>query len=230
LIGITSENGVRVAGFSHQIFSDQIEKLIQEYEMLRERARHDDLSDIPEESQVIVVRLRAALARLSPANTPYAQELNAVANEQPNIRIPVYVGILRALKADMLEGWLEGVSELVHAQTFGDLLDQSNELLAKAYKDPAAVVAGSTLEAHIRLLCDKYGVSVRQASGQPKKADTMNADLVKAGAYNGLEQKAVTAWLAIRNASAHGEYTKYDQVQVVNMVQGVRDFIIRYPA
>jgi len=58
----------------------------------------------------------------------------------------------------------------------------------------------------------------------------MNAELVKAGAYNVLEQKAVTAWLAIRNASAHGEYAKYDQSQVANMVQGVRDFIIRYPA
>ncbi|URN07141.1 hypothetical protein LUW74_29980 [Actinomadura madurae] len=219
-----------MAEFSQQIFIDQIDRLIQEYETLRKQARHDDLSDLPEESQVIVVRLRAALARLRPADTPYAQEMSAVAHEKPHIRIPVYVGILRALKADMLEGWLEGISELLHAQTFADLLDQSNELLNKAYKDPAAVVAGSTLEAHIRLLCDKYGVSLQQASGNPKKADTMNADLVKAGAYNGLQQKAVTAWLAIRNASAHGEYTKYDQGQVANMLQGVRDFIIRNPA
>lgn len=219
-----------MGSISHQDLVDQIDKLDLEYKALQQRARYDDLSDLSEESQVIVVRLRAALDRVRPGGTPYSKEVDSVANEPAHIRIPVYIGVLRALKADIAEGWLAGVAELVHAETFSDLLDQSSELLAKAYKDPAAVVAGSALEAHIRLLSNKHGVSVRQPAGQPKKADAMNAELVKAGAYNVLEQKAVTAWLAIRNASAHGEYAKYDQSQVANMVQGVRDFIIRYPA
>lgn len=219
-----------MGGISHQEFIDQINKLDTEYKALQQRARYDDLSDLPEESRVIVARLRAALDRLRPGNTSYSREVDSVENEPPHARIQVYIGVLRAIKADMAEGWLVGVAELVHAATFSDLIDQSIELLVKAYKDAAAVVAGSALEAHIRLLSNKYNVSIQQSSGHPKKADTMNADLVKAGAYNVLEQKAVTAWLAIRNASAHGEYTKYDQSQVENMVQGVRDFIIRYPA
>jgi hypothetical protein len=58
----------------------------------------------------------------------------------------------------------------------------------------------------------------------------MNADLVKAGAYNNLQQKAVTGWLAIRNAAAHGDYAKYTREQVVAMISSVRDFILNYPA
>ena len=58
----------------------------------------------------------------------------------------------------------------------------------------------------------------------------MNADLVKAGVYAGLEQKGVTAWLGLRNHAAHGEYAKYDESQVGALIRNVRDFLIRHPA
>lgn len=211
----------------------QIDRLIGEFEALRGRAKYPDISDLHDESDAIVVRLRAALERLAPGPSPYAKERDAITNDHNNstaLRIRLYVGILRALRADANDGWLEGIAELLHADTFGDFLDQAAELVDKGYKDAAAVVAGSALEAHIRLLCAKYGISTELSSGQAKKADTMNADLVKAGAYNTLQQKAITGWLAIRNAAAHGEYAKYNKEQAISMVSSVRDFIIRYPA
>jgi hypothetical protein len=156
--------------------------------------------------------------------------MNKVDGDAASFRIPVYIGILRALKGDVEEGWVEGVAELLHANTFSDFLDQASELLGKGYKDPAAVVAGSALEAHLRLLCVKYAVSTQLPSSQPKKADVLNADLVKAGAYNTLQQKAVTSWLGIRNASAHGQYGDYDDKQVRGVIDAIREFIIRYPA
>lgn len=211
-------------------FITQIDSLINVYESLRGRSQHDDLSDLEDDSKAIVVRLRAAITRLVPGPNPYTHEMQAVEEDPIHVRIPVYVGILRALKADIAEGWMTGVAELLHASTFDDFLDQSNELLVKGYKDPAAVVAGSALEAHIHLLCARHGVGVHLPGGQPKKADTMNADLVKAGAYNGLQAKSVTAWLGIRNASAHGDYGQYDKNQVRGMVDAVRDFISRHPA
>jgi len=208
----------------------QIDRLVSEYEALRSRAAHDDLSDLEDESNAFVVRLRAALDRFVPGANSYAKEMTSVEHDPTHLRIPVYIGILRALRADINDGWLEDIAELLHAETLDDFLDQASELLGKGYKDAAAVVAGSALESHIRLLCGKYNVGAQLASGQPKKADAMNADLVKAGAYVTIEQKSVTAWLGIRNSAAHGEYTKYDEKQVAHMVTAVRDFIVRHPA
>ena len=51
-----------------------------------------------------------------------------------------------------------------------------------------------------------------------------------ASIYNGLEAKQVTAWLAIRNAAAHGDYGDYDQAAVEGMVEGVGNFTSKYPA
>lgn len=212
---------------------DQIDKLLSEIDQMKNRAQYEDLSDLKEESASMVVRLRAALERLCPGPSTYLKEMNAVANDRKNStggKIQAYVGMLRALRADASEGWFDGVVELLHANTFSDFLDQATELIDKDYKDAAAVITGSALEAHIRLLCAKYGASAQLPSGQPKKADVMNAGLVKANAYNNLQQKAVTGWLAIRNAAAHGEYSKYTKEQVVVMISSVRDFIINYPA
>lgn len=207
----------------------QIDKLVSHYEALKRRSQYDDLSDLGEESKVIVVRLHAAIDRLVPRGTTYANEMASIENDPVHVRIPIYVGILRALRDDMNDGWLETIAELLHADTFADFLDQASELLDKGYKDAAAVVAGSTCESHIRLLCTKCSVDLKLPSGAPKKADVLNAELVKAGAYNTVQQKAITAWLAIRNASAHAQYDAYGKAQVADVINSVRDFIKRHP-
>ena len=70
-------------------------------------------------------------------------------------------------------------------------------------------------------------IAIASSSGSPKKADVMNADLVKAGLYEKLEQKNVTAWLDLRNKAAHGEYDKYTADMVAGLIFGVRGFITR---
>lgn len=106
----------------------------------------------------------------------------------------------------------------------------AEELVSKQYKDPAAVIAGSVLEEHLRKLTQRMGLTVEKPDGTPMKADTLNADLCKAGTYNKLEQKSVTAWLDLRNKAAHGDYTAYDQAHVEALIRDVRAFMTRYPA
>ncbi|AWW42315.1 hypothetical protein DN051_06685 [Streptomyces cadmiisoli] len=67
-------------------------------------------------------------------------------------------------------------------------------------------------------------------AGKPKKAYTMNADLKKAGVYDGLQQKEVTAWMDLRNKAAHGDYADYDRDQVRRLIGGVEAFMRKYPA
>lgn len=120
--------------------------------------------------------------------------------------------------------------ELVHSDLFADMLEAAEYLLGETYKDPAAVIAGGVLEQHLRELCRKHGVDTTFPNGKPKMLDAMNADLAKANAYGKIEQKEAMAWAGLRNAAAHGEYEKYDDRQVGQMITGIREFIIRNPA
>lgn len=98
------------------------------------------------------------------------------------------------LRGDYAAGYLRTVEELVHADLCADFLEMADELLAKGFKDAAAVITGSVLEELLRKLAGIFGVALM--TGKAQKADTINGDLTKAGAYNKLEQKNVTAWLA----------------------------------
>ena len=142
-------------------------------------------------------------------------------------------GILRAVKEDIEGGYLHSIESLISADIFTDFLEMASYLLDEGYKDAAAVLIGSTLEGHLRKLCVKNGVDVElttPSGTRPKKADQMNADLAKEGAYSKLDQKNVTAWLDLRNKAAHGEYTQYAKEQVALLLSSVRDFITRLPA
>ena len=108
-----------------------------------------------------------------------------------------------------------------------------NLILSRLLKDAAAVIAGGTLEAHLRQLCAKHGIDVEVSTSKgirPKRADTMNADLAKESVYSKLDQKNVTAWLDLRNKAAHGKYTEYAESQVSIFVTALRDFINRNSA
>lgn len=141
------------------------------------------------------------------------------------------INILGSIKNEIENDWLISIKQMVSAEIFSDFFEMSKYLLDQKYKDPAAVMIGSVLEEHLRLLCKNNSVDITFMKGNdlvPKKADTINADLVKAGVYGVLEQKNITAWLDLRNRAAHGKYTEYSQEQVELMYQGVLNFIMTF--
>lgn len=142
-------------------------------------------------------------------------------------------GIVDDLRSALMAGHLVAYGELIRSEVFGDVLDMASHLLDEGYKDPAAVIAGTALEIHMRELCKKASIPISVTKGTdvvPKRAASMNDDLRKQGIYSSLEQKQVAFWQDLRNKAAHGDYGLYDHAQVAQMVQGVRDFIAKYPA
>ena len=135
------------------------------------------------------------------------------------------VGILETTKTAIGDGYLDTVSDVIHGTVFADFLEMAQHLLDNGYKDAAAVIAGSSLESHLRHLCAKRGVSPDDQNGKRKKADRINSDLTKGKAYDTSQQKHVTAWLGLRNDAAHGDYGKYTDVMVGNLISSVRHFM-----
>lgn len=194
---------------------------------------HQAANTTPQPSmQTSATRLLAAIERLSPPGGTYSTRAAEIVKrgDRPGRLAHDLAGIASALRDDLAAGYAQGVAELIHAEVFSDFMGMAHELQTSGYKDAAAVIAGSVLEDHLRKLAGKIGLEVEKGDGSPMKADALNAQLTAAGAYNGLEQKSVTAWLDLRNKAAHGHYDDYDQQQVAALIRDVREFLIRNPA
>lgn len=207
----------------------QLDSVLAEYRTAERRAD----GEIPNDSadlHALLTRSVAAIERAAPAGSAYERD----ADDARKIawapdRLTALVGIIRALRADYVGGFMQRVEELIHAGVFDDFLEMADGLLKSGYKDPSAVIGGSVLEEHLRKLANRASVATMY-QGKPVRADRLNAELVKAGVYGVLDQKSVTAWLDVRNKAAHGEYGNYDEGHVTLMLQGIRGFVARYPA
>jgi len=183
------------------------------------------------ERSLIRTRCLAAVDRLAPSNSWYVLDAttDAVLELDPGEGVVKLAGVLRALREDYEAGYMRTVEELIHADVFADFLEMADELHGKGYKDPAAVIAGSVLEEHLRKLAAANAVPVERADGKPRNADSINSDLAKV-VYGKLDQKSVTAWLDLRNKAAHGHHDQYDTHQVDGLIRDVRAFLTRHPA
>jgi hypothetical protein len=132
-------------------------------------------------------------------------------------------GVLLAAKTDYEKGVLFDTKKLIQAEVFDDFLEQATSLLDAGYFGPAAVLAGAVLEDGLRKLSDKHKLTLL---AKPK-LDTMNASLAKAGAYNVLTQKQITAIADLRNRAAHGRWAEFTDGDVKMMISQVRSFMER---
>lgn len=219
------------------IFEHQLNAVLTEFKTFQLKSKHEDLSDLPKsDRQALVTKAIAAIHRIGGSSSSYAKEVERILSklELLHLHTTSIMGVVAALRDDLKAGYIQSLVELVHSDVFADFLEMAQHLCDTAYKDAAAVIAGSTLESHLRSLCHKACISVENIKSNgdvlPKKAEAMNSDLASAEIYSKLDQKSITAWLDLRNKAAHGRYSEYSQEQVSILVSGIRNFIARNPA
>ncbi|MHC4478002.1 MAG: HEPN domain-containing protein [Planctomycetota bacterium] len=133
-------------------------------------------------------------------------------------------GVLQAAHRDYQGGFLFDLRALIAAELLGDFIEQAEMLIAEGYHVAAASLAGAVLEDGLRKLCASKGISVPEKT----KIDRLNADLAKAGVYNKLVQKRITALADIRNNADHGHFDKFTKDDVEDMIKWVRRFSADY--
>ena len=106
----------------------QIDGVLARWRALKTQARFDDFSDLPvEERNELVALMLAAIERLAPDGSTYrAGSKTLPSNPQMDGYSPLALnylaGILQALRADYEAGYLQSITELVHAGVFADFL------------------------------------------------------------------------------------------------------------
>lgn len=153
-------------------------------------------------------------------------------NEFTNNEDPIFAGetnydifkklrsIFLATKDDFEGGYLSSVRTLVQADVFDSELEQAEELLKNGYHIAAAVIAGVVLETYLRELCTRESIV-------PRNLNKMNADLTKAGVFNLLISKQITALADIRNSAAHGKIENFTKSDVRKMISDIKDLLIK---
>lgn len=126
--------------------------------------------------------------------------------------------VFKATKDDFDGGYLSSYKSIVQAEVFDSELEQAYELLKSGYYVAAAVICGVVLETTLRELCDQQGIS-------HGKMDKMNSDLAKAGVYNKIVQKQITAHAGLRNSAAHGDQSEFTQQDIEQMLPAVEQFL-----
>ena len=214
-------------------FEGELDALVQEYATALGQSQHDDASDVLSEVRVRQMQTRclAAIERAASRNSVYFEQAMGILNTKNHAwgHLAGQIGVADSLLHNIRSGYLKTIEELLHGEVFGDFLEMAQHLLDTGYKDAAAVVCGSTLEAHLKQLCKKTNIPTDER-GKPKKAETINTELAGASAYSKLDLKNVTAWLGLRNSAAHGNYVDYEKAQVALLISSVRDFVTRVPA
>lgn len=131
------------------------------------------------------------------------------------------LSVLKAAKDDFENNFLRNSRVLIEAEVFEDFLEQAEHLLKQGYFGPAAVITGCVLEDGLRKLCLRNSITL---PAKPK-LDQMNIDLAKVPVYSKLVQKQITALADIRNNAAHGDWTKFTDKDVEQMILQVRSFM-----
>lgn len=142
-------------------------------------------------------------------------------------------GCLNAASHLVKAGFLRPARASALADVFADLLDQAEYLLEQGFVAPAAVVAGSALEAHLNELFD----CAPELSGEkrPRKAAVTLDALKRVGRFGVADHRQAQAILDVRNAAAHPGHEDHSRIveepnRVAEMIRNVREFIVRQPS
>lgn len=211
-----------------QKLSDRFDQLVSELPEIestirRHRGDYGDYTEMDDEKALTwkVKAKNLLVATCGEASQHYqefskAEVLNSYeSSSDPFKRIKA---VFIAAMDDYKGGYLTSIKNLIQADVFDSELEQAGELLSSGYKLAAAVIAGVVLETALRDICTRE-------SFPTGKLDKMNSDLAKAGIYNKLQQKRITALADIRNSAAHGKPEEFTESDVQNMIRDIEQFL-----
>ena len=214
----------------------QIAALDREYADFKTKLRHAEFGAVvqPDEYAEFNTRCLALIDRtLGRGHAYYEQALREVQREpmtSAELAASLH-GLVRALKVDIEADALVTVRETGHADLLAVFLRMAESLLGAHRKDPAAVLLGGALEAHLYNLAAKHHVEMvdegRAASAQ--LAQELN-ELLSQQVYGLTEFKSVAAWLELREKASRSAVGAYSHDDVVKFLRGLRAFIAGFPA
>jgi hypothetical protein len=189
----------------------------------------------PDTEKLIEWRTKAAtlLSLVIPKGHVHREAAEGLTKLQPSYKhLQEAVSLLRGIKDDLDKGFLDDLTTRIEAEIAADYMGQAEHLLAEGQRGkfdhvPAAVLAGAVLEKALHTLCGQQQppVPLKGTKGEFKSLAPLISDLKKTGAFNEAKAKQLSAWAALRNLAAHGEFHQFKRGDVESMIAGINGFL-----
>lgn len=187
----------------------------------------------PEHLGMLLTKFWATLERNTLPNSSYRKNADKIISQvqkEPVYYIQQCLGILKALKDDIVKGYFEKITELIHADTSINIQEMAQDLFDIDHVDAAAMVIGTALELHLKNICTKFGISLVLPSGKNKTASSLNNELYTSRFISRSDNKDIISWQDIRNDVAHGIYGKHPKEKIELVIKGINLFLKQNPA
>lgn len=149
-------------------------------------------------------------------------EYGGLSPREYHAKLATLRGIIISALEEINSGFLYKIEHLISADFFMSVMDEAEELAKKHHKDPAAVLLRVTIENTLKDLCDREGIVY-----VPKeKASSLNTKLKQAGVYAIPMERKIQANLDIGNFAAHGEFSKFSEKDVEDMLDFIKNNLL----
>ncbi len=181
----------------------------------------------------LITKAISTVRKISGSESDYTLAITAVAGEQEDVpdRTGLVFGVLKALRDDIRHGRFQPVADPVYfdAPAFAGFLNVAMQQLSRGDVKAAAVLAGSTLETHLRKLAVKNGLDIEDEQGNALPVAQVVLEMTENGVFGSDELQRVEEWLAVRKAASAGEAGQISEEQVHTMIAGISAFLTRNP-
>ena len=133
-------------------------------------------------------------------------------------------GVLDAIAVAIKKGRLVAIEEMVQVEILSDFVGHADELIAKKYYLPAAVILRAVLEERLRKLCESN--SCVPARAKPTMED-FKKELRTKDVVSAIDAKDIDWMAGIGNAAAHN-LPSFQSEEVPFLQQRVLAFLDKY--
>lgn len=182
-----------------------------------------------------ISRVESLLNEVLPSRSPVKKRLAQLRKASKRSReFEGVMGILDGVMKDFDSGLFNSMRNQISSLISLDYLKLATNILdnkssAEVSYIPAAVLAGATLEKHLRGLCADSNppIPITKPNGKRKCMNALIDDLCRQKVFNKTYAKQLQAWAAIRNDAAHGNVKNFDKNQVKQMIDGIGELLMR---
>jgi hypothetical protein len=135
------------------------------------------------------------------------------------LRLPVYLGILKSVRAEIEIGIVGDLRKEIEGEVFADFVSLAKTALEEN-KDVAAVLACAALEDGLKRLGLQNGLEVEEKD----MSEVINGLKTK-GVLKGAQPKILSSYVQLRNKAFHADWDKIDKASVSAAIGFTEQFL-----
>lgn len=132
------------------------------------------------------------------------------------------IALMEGAKEEIEKGFLYKIEHLISIDFFESVIEQAEYLLDKGFKDPAAILGRVIIENTLKDIARRENITFSDKI----KLATLNENLWKNSIYAKNVWRMVQAQIDLGNFAAHGDFDKYNDKAVRNMLTWIKETLL----